>query len=70
MTTDQLIREAVAINASRAVYGTAEADLRFVADVLDANGSPLQARIVRHRAYIAHRAADAELTDPQPGPRP
>ena len=66
MTADQLIREAMAINASRAVYGTAEADLRYVADVLDANGSAPQARIVRHRAYIAHRAAEAELTDPEP----
>ena len=68
MTADQLIREAMAINASRAVYGTAEMDLRFVADVLDANGSPLQARIVRHRAYLCHRAAEAELTDPEPLP--
>ena len=66
MTTDQLIREAMAINASRAVYAESEDSLTFIAKVLDANGSPLQARIVRHQAWIAHRAAEAELTDPEP----
>ena len=65
MTVDQLIREAAAIIASRAVYERSEATLVHVAAVLDANGSPLQARIVRHRAYLAHRAADAELLDPE-----
>ena len=70
MTVDQLIREAMAINASRAVYADAEDSLSFIAKVLDANGSPLQARIVRRQAWIAHRAAEAELTDPDPEPRP
>ena len=60
------VREAAAIIAARRVYGQAGATLGHIAAVLDANGSPLQARIMRHRAWIAHRAAEAELTDPEP----
>lgn len=66
MTVDQALHEASAVSAAREVYGEAERTLLFLAAVLDANGSPLNARIMRHRAYVAHRAADAEKNNPEP----
>jgi DNA polymerase III psi subunit len=66
MRADRMIRSAIAANEAHAVYAEAQARLVTVASDLTAAGRPLLARVYRHQAWIAQRAARAELLDPEP----
>ena len=68
MTVHDLILEAIAINEARHIYAASETRLTELADDYAAISRPLSERIVRRWAYIAHRAANAELTDPEARP--
>ena len=65
MTVHDLILEAVAIIEARSVYAASETRLTELAGDYAAVGRPLSERILRRWAYIVHRAANAELTDPE-----
>jgi hypothetical protein len=50
-------------------YASRITDLDDYARTLEASGAPLKARTIRHKAAILHRAARAELIDPEPPER-
>jgi len=60
---------------TRAQHAAADLTLRVTwlddyARQLEDTGAPLKARIIRHRAALAYRAAKAELANPEPRVRP
>ena len=66
MRADHLLRDTIASNEAHAIYSESHARLIMLAHDLEASRKPLTAGIYRQRAYVAQRAARAELLDPEP----